>query len=184
MDSLQSLLRAVTEARAPAGVMTRLIAIDGPGGAGKTTLATWLAKELHAPIVRTDDFASWDNPLDWWPSLLERVLKPLAAGEAAHYQPTSWTGEKRDAVVIDPSGGTVILEGVTATRAAFRPFLAYSIWIETERPLRLQRGINRDGEAARQQWERWMEQEDRFIEAERPEDHADVVVRGDRNLWR
>jgi uridine kinase len=184
MDPLVSLLDQVKSARAPVGVATRLIAIDGPGGAGKTSLATWLGKELDAPVVHTDEFASWEDTVNWWPELIERVLEPLAAGEPARYQPTSWAGEKHEPVVLDPGVGTVILEGVTATRRAFRPYLAYSIWIETERTLRLQRGIARDGELAREQWERWMAEEDRYIAAERPAAHADAVLRGDRDLWR
>src|SRR5262249_55574552 len=134
--------------------------------------------------VHTDDFASWDKPLDWWQEALAQLLEPLAAGERARFQPTSWTGEDREPVVVDPAGGTVILEGVGASRAAFRPFFTYSIWIESDRAVRLQRGLERDGEAARALWERWMEQEDRYIEAERPEAHADAVVRGDQGLWR
>jgi uridine kinase len=78
----------------------------------------------------------------------------------------------------------VVLEGVTASRSAFRPYLAYSIWLETARAVRLQRGIDRDGDDARAQWERWMAAEDRYLESERPDKHADVVVRGDRDLWR
>jgi uridine kinase len=47
---------------------TRVIAIDGPGGSGKSTLAENLSPALgHAPIIHTDDFASWDVPLEWWP---------------------------------------------------------------------------------------------------------------------
>jgi uridine kinase len=164
------------------GVATRLIAIDGPGGAGKSSLAAWLAEELDAAVIHTDDFASWDNPVDWWPELIERALRPLAAGEPARFQPTVWAGEERAPVVVEP-GGTVLLEGVTAARIAFRPYLAYSIWIETDRALRLRRGIDRDGEGARAQWERWMEEEDRYIESERPAEHADVVLSGGRNLW-
>ena len=179
---LTSLLRAVEQSEAPQGVETRIIAIDGPGGAGKSTLAAWLAGELGAYVIHTDDFASWDNPIDWWPELLDRTLKPLAAGAAAQYQPTIWAGEQRAPVVIEP-GGTVVLEGVTASRSAFRPYLAYSIWIETDRAARLHRGIDRDGEDARAQWERWMEAEDRYIEFERPAEHADVVLPGDRDLW-
>jgi len=76
-----------------------------------------------------------------------------------------------------------VLEGVTASRSAFRPYLAYSIWIETDRAARLQRGIDRDGEDAREQWERWMEAEDHYIESERPAEHANVVVPGDKDLW-
>jgi uridine kinase len=183
MDSLEALLQAVRASRAPIGVATRLIAIDGPGGAGKTTLARWLAEELQAAVIHTDEFASWDNPTDWWPETLECAVKLLGAGESAHYQPTAWGGEERPPVVVE-AGGTVVLEGVTASRNAFRPYLAYSIWLDTARAVRLQRGIDRDGEDARIQWERWMAEEDRYIESERPDEHADVVVRGDRDLWR
>ena len=183
MDSLEPLLHTARASRAPIGVATRLIAIDGPGGAGKTTLAAWLAEELQAAVIHTDEFASWDNPVDWWPEMLERAVKPLAAGESARYKPTSWGGEEHALVVVEP-GGTVVLEGVTTSRNAFRPYLAYSIWIKTARAVRLRRGIDRDGEGARVQWGRWMEQEDRYIESERPYEHADVVLRGDRDLWR
>lgn len=182
MDSLKRLIEAASASRSPAGVATRLIAIDGPGGAGKTTLAARLAEELQAAVIHTDEFASWDNPINWWPEMLERALKPLAAGEVARYQPTAWGGEERAPVVIKP-GGTVVLEGVTASRRAFRPYLAYSIWIETDRVVRLQRGIDRDGEEARAQWEGWMAEEDHYIESERPAEHVDVVLRGDRDLW-
>ena len=184
MHLLQRVLDAVSEALPPDGVETRIIAIDGPGGAGKTTLAAWLAEKLGATaVIHTDDFASWDNPLNWWPLLVEQALKPLAEGAVARYQPTVWAGEKRTPVLIEP-GGTVLLEGVTAARSAFRPYLAYAIWVETDRAVRLQRGIDRDGENAREQWERWMADEDDYIARERPAEHVDLVLHGDRGLWR
>ena len=79
--------------------------------------------------------------------------------------------------------GFVILEGVSASREAFRPFLTYSIWIETPRELRLRRGLERDGEEARAQWEQWMAEEDDYVRREKPQERADLVVPGDRNLW-
>jgi uridine kinase len=179
---LRGLLEAIRASRAPPGVKTRIVAIDGPGGAGKSSLADRLANELDAPVVRTDDFASWENPVDWWPELVERALKPLAAGDPARYRPSSWGGEEREPVEIVPAD-IVILEGVTASRQAFRPYLAYSIWIETPPELRLKRGLERDGEQARSQWKDWMEAEDRYVERERPADRADCVLRGDRGLW-
>jgi uridine kinase len=179
---LRSVLEAIRSSQAPGGVKVRVIAIDGLGGAGKSSLAALLAHELDAPIVRTDDFAHWDNPTGWWPELLAHALEPLAAGKPASYEPTSWHGEEKVLVLIEPAE-FVILEGVTASREAFRPYLAFSIWVETPREVRLSRGLERDGPEARSQWEEWMEAEDRYVERERPAEHADCVLRGDQDWW-
>jgi uridine kinase len=179
---LDALLEAIRSARAPAGMRTRIVAVDAPGGAGKSSLAEWLARELDAAVIHTDDFASWENPSDWWPDLVACALEPLAAGEPARYRPTGWGGEQREPVTIEPVD-FVVLEGVTASREAFRPYLTYSIWIETPRDVRLKRGLERDGAQARAHWEGWMAAEDRYVERERPADRADCVLRGDRGLW-
>jgi uridine kinase len=178
------LLSLVAELRErPTRHPVKIVAIDGPGGAGKSSVAEALAAALGgAPIVHTDDFASWDEPLDWWPALLGRVLEPLAAGRAARFTPTSWDGEPQPEVVVEPAE-FVVLEGVSASREAFRPYLAYSIWVETPRELRLERGLGRDGEQARAQWETWMAAEDAYVARERPHERADLVVPGDRDLW-
>lgn len=161
---------------------TRLIAIDGPGGAGKSSLADWLARKLQAPIIHTDEFANWDNPIDWGPTLLEKALKPIAAGQPAMYEPTTWGGPRKPQRLVGPAE-FVIIEGVTALREAFRPYLAYAIWIETPRAIRLRRGLERDGSEARANWDRWMAEEDAYIQRERPADHADLVLPGDEGLW-
>ena len=165
----------------PANLATRMVAVDGLGGAGKTTLAERLAAELDAPTVHTDDFAGWDNPVDWWPAVLEQVLEPLAAGRAARFTPTSWGGPPRAEVVVELAP-FVVLEGVTASRAAFRPYLAYAIWVEAPRDLRLERGLARGGADTRERWEQWMAAEDAYVARERPAEHADRVVPGDA-LW-
>ncbi len=180
---LAELAAAARSSAPPEKMTTRIVAIDGPGGSGKSTLAALLAAELGAAVVHTDDFASWNEPVDWWPALLERVLVPLAAGQPARFRPASWGGEERTPVVVEPAA-FLVLEGVTASREAFRPYLAFTVWLETPRELRLARGLARDGADARADWERWMAAEDGYIEAERPAERADLVLRGDLDLWR
>ena len=146
----------------------------------KALVALLLAAALGAPVIQTDDFASWDNPLDWWPAFLEQVLEPLAAGAPARFRPSSWGGPERDPVEIRP-GPFVVVEGVTASRAAFRPYLAFAIWVDAPRDVRLARGVARDGEQMRARWEEWMAAEDDWVERERPAEHADVVLAG--GVW-
>ncbi len=180
--TLPHVVEAIRSSSPPAQMRTRIVAIDGPGGAGKSSLAVYLAHELDAPIIHTDDFASWDNPLEWWPDLVEKVLRPITAGQPARYTPTSWGAPAKPRVVIEP-GNFVLLEGMSASREAFRPYLTFSIWVETPRNVRLRRGVDRDGEQARADWDRWMAEEDAYVEREQPSTHADVVLRGDADLW-
>jgi uridine kinase len=179
---LGGVVEAIRAANAPNRMKTSIVAVDGPGGAGKTSLADRLASELAAPVIHTDDFASWENPTDWWPDLIAKALQPLATGKPARFRPTTWGGAEREPIEIEPAE-FIILEGVTASREAFRPYLAYSIWIETPRELRLRRGLERDGGQALPHWQAWMEAEDRYVERERPAEHADCVLPGDGGLW-
>ena len=156
----------------------RLVAVDGPGGAGKSTFAAALASALAAPVVHTDDFASWDQPIDWWPRLLEQVIEPLTAGRPARYQRYDWVTESlAEWIDLDPAP-VVIIEGVTAGRAEWRRHLSAIIWVETPADERLRRGLERDGEDALADWETWGADEDRHYAADPTRDHADVIVDG------
>jgi uridine kinase len=169
---------------APEGMSTKIISVDGPGGAGKSSLAERLAKELDdAQIVHTDDFASWDNPLDWWPRLIEEALEPLSQNKPGRYRRTDWGNPDHEEWGEVTPAAFVILEGVSASREAFQPFLTYSIWIETPLDVRLKRGLERDGEEARAQWKKWMAEEDDYVDREKPRERADLVLAGDQDLW-
>ncbi|MEK6273713.1 MAG: hypothetical protein AABM30_00060 [Actinomycetota bacterium] len=183
-DVLSEIARRVRAKPSPAGMFTRIVAVDGSGGAGKTTFAARLAETLGgAQVVHTDDFASWENPINWWPRLLKEVLEPLSRNQPGRYHRTNWgEPDHQEPGEVTPAE-FVILEGVTASREAFRPFLTYSVWIETPRELRLSRGLERDGEEARAQWEEWITEEEEYVHREKPQERADFVLPGGENLW-
>jgi uridine kinase len=158
----------------------RLVGVDGGGAAGKTTFAQRLARSLgDVPVVHTDDFASHDEPMQWWPGFLEQVVDPLLAGRPATFRPYDWTARRRRSdptvVAVAPA---VVIEGVGAMRAAWRDRLALRVWVEAPRALRLERGVARDGEALLGFWQQWQRDEDAYFTAEQPAVHADLVVDG------
>ena len=181
---LQQLVERINAVPAPAAMTTRVIALDGPGGSGKSTLAGHLSSALgHVPIVHTDDFASWDTPLEWWPRLLAQVLEPLSVNKPAHYQRYDWETRSLAEWREVPPTAFVILEGVSASRNAFRPFLAYTIWVETPREERLRRGLERDGPEALDLWHAWMADEDAYILREQPMEKVDIIISGTDAYW-
>lgn len=162
----------------PSAGDTVVVGIDGCGGAGKSTLAEFLAAQVpRAAIVHTDDFASQDNPLDWWPRLVEQVLGPLARGETARYQRFDWD-QRELAEWIEIDGNFVILEGVSATRSELSDYLALTVFVDCPREVRLRRGLERDGPSAEALWREWMLAEDEYLTRDKPEVRADYIVHG------
>src|SRR4051794_33836550 len=161
--------------------VVRLVGIDGCGGAGKTTFAARLAQAAgDAPVVHTDDFASWEEPTQWWPRLLADVIDPLSRGEAATFRPYDWVERRRahNVVTVAPAP-IVVIEGVGAARSAWRDRLVARVWLATSRAERLRRGLERDGEHMLDFWRWWMAAEDRYVSDERPDLHADIRVSGE-----
>ncbi len=162
------------------GLSCKVRATDGPGGVGKSALAARVSEALGGlPVVHTDDFASWENQFDWYRRLLDQVLRPLADGGPARYQRFDW---ERNVLAewheVAPSP-FLILEGVSASREAFRPYLTASVWIHTDRAERLRRGLHRDGAEALPRWREWMASEDDNIAREQPDRRADLIINGE-----
>ena len=96
----------------------RVVAVDGRGGGGKTTLATRLARCVPAAaVVSTDDIA-WNHSIfDWAEPLIDGVLRPYRAGSAVAYRPPGWVRHGREgAVEVPDTVQLLIIEGVGASR--------------------------------------------------------------------
>lgn len=178
--AIDEVIRLITASLPPSNMRTKVIAIDGCGGAGKSTFANELSKHLgNCAVIHTDDFASWDNSVSWYPRMIEQVLAPLRENKKATYQRYDWKERKlANWIDVDPQP-FVIVEGVSSSRKEFREFLSFSFFIRTNRELRLQRGLERDGVEAKEQWLKWMQEEDDYIQRDQPESYVDLIISGE-----
>ena len=73
-------------------------------------------------------------------------------------------------------GGLLVLEGVGCWSPAIARLVGVLVWVEAESSLRLRRGIERDGEQMRPQWEQWRLDEDALFARLGTRAEADLVV--------
>jgi uridine kinase len=161
----------------------RLVAIDGPSGAGKTWFAGRLAAALDAPVVHTDHLLDgWDDQFTFWARLEEKVLTPLRHGRTAVYRPYLWDVQRFDGapIRIEPAD-VVLMEGVSSARRVIRPELSFAVFVTAPPDLRWSRTLARDGRddlAFRAYVERWRAAEDRHFAGDATAAQADLVVDG------
>ncbi|GGS52830.1 hypothetical protein GCM10010156_09410 [Planobispora rosea] len=169
-------LAARVRALPPSCGPVRVVAVDGPGGSGKTTFAGRLARALDCQVVHGDDFpVPWDEPLGtWFAQVEEQVLGPLSAGEPGGYRRYDWVRGVFAERVEVPVAPVLLLEGVSTARRTAP--VAYAVWVEAPRELRLARALARDGAAMEPQWRTWMRAEDEWFAADGTRARADLLV--------
>lgn len=157
----------------------RVVCVDGPAGAGKTTLASALVDELRplvgeVPVVHGDEiyegwsvvageadrvaaFAQLAGRLDAW------LLEPWAQDEPGSHPVWDWyAGAWGPARSVEPAP-VVVLEGVALAAAPLRVRASVAVWVETPAD-RLGRVLARDGEELREQMLAWQRDERRWFE--------------------
>lgn len=163
----------------------RLICVDGPAGSGKTTVAERFAKAaeargLRVQVVHMDDlYDGWDGAERGFGILRDHVLTRLANGLEGRYRRYDWiAGAYAEVHLVPATVEVLIVEGVTSADRGAEPWPSLRIWVETDNALRLERGIERDGEGMRDRWLEWMRWERDHFAAERTRDRADLIVDG------
>lgn len=161
----------------------RVVALDGPAGSGKTTLAGAVALRcvtagVRAHVLHMDDlYAGWSGlEGDLWPRLAAQVLEPLRRGRPGRYQRYDWHLGAFDDWVDVPVPDVLVLEGCGAGRRAGACDTGVLAWVEADDTTRLARGLARDGADARPHWERWMRDEAAHFAREGTRGRADLRV--------
>lgn len=196
LELLQEIIeRLLVRQRAP-----MIVALDGPSGGGKSTIASGLAPLLSATVVPSDDFfaaqitrAEWEgrtaierarDAIDWV-RLRQLVLEPLLAGRQAVWHPFDFAAGERT----DGSYGTadwserrdparvILVEGAYSTGPELVDLIDLSILIDAPEVVRRARLEARESAAFLGAWhERWDSAEAYYFRHVRPASWFDVVV--------
>jgi len=138
-----------------------VIAVDGCGGAGKTTLCQTLAQQVQlwapAQVLKLDDFyqplsqsqrtqlkdsAAQDAYFNL-ATYRQTLLQPLLQGAHVSYQPHHWLDDADEVSVVLQPKGVVIIDGVYAFSRAVRDLVDISVFVDAPLKLRTQRLLGR-----------------------------------------
>ncbi len=163
----------------------RLVCIDGPAGAGKSTLAAAVAARLSGrhtmdvEVVHMDDlYEGWSGLGGVWARVEDQVLRPLAEGRTARFHRYDWLAGAFAAWVDVPCPDVLVLEGCGSAPRAVDDRAAVRVFVDAPEDVRLARGLARDGAEQREHWLAWMSAEAAEFAREGTRERADVVVDG------
>jgi uridine kinase len=162
----------------------RLLCIDGPAGSGKTTLADALVAGSRGLVptvhlVQMDDlYEGWGGLGDVASRVRDDIVEPLAHGRPGRYRRWDWAaGAWAESHTVDPVS-LLVIEGVGAGALEYRDRIGTLVWVEAPALVRITRGLVRDGEAMRPEWESWVESEAAHFARQQTRARADLVVDG------
>lgn len=176
MDELGTIREKVTE------LLTQkqpvLLAIDGYGGSGKTTLARTMQSEFpNSAIITLDDFATDPDSGADRKRFLSHVLMPISERKPAHYQLFDWPSKTLAEWRTVKADALVIIEGVSVLGEDFNSYYDVRIWIDCPFELASQRMKERDKNMHNPNYFNVWEKEDRDYEKTEPWKRADLLIK-------
>lgn len=161
----------------------RIVAIDGRGGAGKSTVTDLLVNTApaQAQVVHTDDVAWHHSYFDWNALLAEEVLTPFRQGRQVSFTPDAWRERGRSGAITVPKDCEILLvEGTGVVRGSLASFFDATIFVQADTRVAYDRLLTRDGDTDENRAfiADWNAEEDAVLARERPWERADVVICG------
>jgi len=142
-----------------------LLAIDGPAGAGKTTLAAKLEAEysVHSSVrtIHMDDlYDGWDDALGQsLTDVLHKITAAHLSGDQCTIKLFNWHVMKFDREEVIAPRDYLILEGVGAAQKVVRDAGAITYWLDIDEATGLKRVLARDGAHIEREMLQWQIQQ-------------------------
>ncbi|MEI6448177.1 MAG: hypothetical protein WCO96_09930 [Actinomycetes bacterium] len=170
-------IAALLAASEPSAGRTRVLAIDGRSGAGKSSLAAQVASLIEAPVVSLEYlYGGWGDLAGGVERLRAAVLEPLARGDLAAIPQFDWMANSWGTPFeLDPPG-VLVVEGVGSLAPSPSALVGVGVWLEAPEEVRRRRAELRDGGAFASFWDQWAAQEDELLALGHPADRADLVL--------
>jgi len=159
-----------------------IIAIDGPAGAGKTTLASTLslalAKDFTSTVIHMDDlYAGWDGALgEKLTESLTWITECHKAKKALSFATFDWSINSFGPTQNHASSTLLILEGVGSSQLAIEDRLSTSIWLDLDPHNGYKRVIERDGEQITEAMKAWLDQQRQHFISDRTKERSEFVL--------
>jgi uridine kinase len=159
-----------------------VIAIDGPAGAGKTTLAheifLALSNTMSVQVIHMDDlYDGWDNALSKDLSkILQYVVSQHEVKSPASIQRYNWESSSFGESEKLPVSDLLILEGVGCGDKELQDRFAALIWMEIDPEDGLKRVVNRDGLQVQDQMQKWLRTQAEYFLQHSTREKADFIL--------
>jgi uridine kinase len=159
-----------------------IITIDGPAGAGKTTLASHLSTSLghyqSTSVIHMDDlYNGWNDPFGQpFIDSLVKITSSHIAGIGCELPQYDWATSSYGALKKYQPAQLLILEGVGSSTTKIRERVSASIWIDINPEDGLQRVLTRDGVAIADEMAQWLKTQAIFFAAEQSAESADFAL--------
>ena len=177
-----------------------VIAVDGGSGAGKSSVASWLARRLDAALISLDDFFAADIPDSrWdefavtekrervfqWERLRRQCVEPLLEGRPARWRAFDFASGLRangtygmeEEVNVQRPADVILIEGAYSAGPELADVVELAILVDVPEKERHSRLRERDGLLFANRWlRRWGEVESYYFDKLRRRNYFDVVL--------
>ncbi len=176
MDLIAALLDLCNQKSQP------VIAIDGPAGAGKTTLAheafLALSPKMSVNVIHMDDlYDGWENALtDDLTQILTHLVTKHKAQEPMQFSKYNWTTSEFETAEMLAPADLLILEGVGSGDKSLQDQFAALIWIDIDPEVGVKRVIERDGTGVEIQMQKWLGTQQQYFSQHSTREKADFIL--------